>query len=304
MRKGLIILMLGVLCSGFVSCKQDKKPEPMAFKKYNFDLQGHRGARGIMPENSLEGFQKAIDLGVNTRELDVVVSKDSMIVVSHEAYMNPEICQDPKGDKVIDQSAYNLYEMTYEEIKNFDCGSLSHPDFPEQKSLKTYKPLLTDVIRMTTQNLREKGRRVSLNIELKSSPETDGIYHPEPKVFVDLVLNTIKQELIPLNKINLQSFDERIIRYVIDNYPRISTAYLVEDGNFYDNLVTLGKTPKIYSPNYKTLDTLDVKQAHDSGVKVIPWTVNSIAEMKTLLEMGVDGIITDFPNKAKALQKL
>lgn len=286
---------------GCISCNNQTKSQKMDIKKYKFDLQGHRGARGILPENSLEAFQKALDLGVTTLELDVVISKDSMVVVSHEAYMNPKICQTPQGKKVVDSSAFNLYDMPYSAIQAFDCGSLGHPEFPEQKKLATHKPLLSEVIQMTTKHLREKGKRPGLNIEIKSTPETDSIFHPAPKEFVDLVVKTIKNELIPLNKITLQSFDKRVISYIIDNYPEFKAAYLVYEGTFYDNLSILGKTPQIYSPHYSLLDSIQVKQAHDSGLKVIPWTVNELEDMKNLLEMGVDGIITDYPNRAKLL---
>jgi len=275
----------------------------MTVKRYNFDLQGHRGARGILPENSIEGFKAAIDYGVNTIELDVVVSKDSLVVVSHEAYMNPKICTDSKGNQIKDKSAFNLYEMTYEQIKAFDCGSLKHPDFSEQEPKSTSKPLLSEVIKLSSENFKQKGEWVSLNIELKSSPDTDNIYHPKPEVFVDLVVRTIKNESIPLSIINLQSFDERILRYIIDKYPGINVAYLVEDGNFYNNLQKLGKSPQIYSPHYSLVDSLMIKQAHKSGIKIIPWTVNDMKKMQELLELGVDGIITDYPNNARLYVK-
>jgi glycerophosphoryl diester phosphodiesterase len=296
-----IVLILALI--SIYSCNHQSKSKAMNIERFEFDLQGHRGARGILPENSIEAFQQAMNLGVNTLELDVVLSKDSLVVVSHEAYMNPDICLRPDGTRISDKESYNLYRMNYDEIKKFDCGSLKHPDFPEQKSVKTYKPLLSEVIQMTTKNLREKGFRPVLNIELKSDPETDNIYHPEPKAFVDLVVKTIKSELIPTYMIVLQSFDERVVRYVIDQYPEFKVAYLVESGSFYDNLEKLGKTPQIYSPLYTLLDSIQVKQAHDSGLKVIPWTVNEVSEMRELLKMGVDGIITDYPNKAKPLHK-
>jgi glycerophosphoryl diester phosphodiesterase len=286
----------------FMACK-DNSSKKMKVKRYDFDLQGHRGSRGILPENSLEGFQKAIDLEVSTLELDVVISKDSLVVVSHEAYMNPEICLDPEGNRIPDKSAYNLFEMNYEEIKAFDCGSLKHPDFPEQVPKPTYKPLLSEVIKLTSQNLMLKGRRVGLNIEIKSSPKTDSIYHPKPKEFVDLVIKTIESGLISFDKITIQSFDERVLRYCMDNYPMIEVAYLVEDGNLNDNLKKLDKTPQIYSPMYTLVDSLTVNQACKAGIKVIPWTVNEVKDMTNLLEMGVDGIITDYPDKAKALLK-
>ncbi len=286
-----------------MSCNNQPKSKIMNVKRYKFDLQGHRGARGILPENSLEAFQKAMEIGVNTLELDVVISKDSMVVVSHEAYMNPDICVKPDGSKVKNKSDFNLYHMDYEEIKEFDCGSMGNPDFPEQKAMKTHKPLLSEVIQLSTKHLREKGFRPVLNIEIKSSPETDGIFHPDPETFVDLVVKDIKKELIPTYMIVFQSFDERIVRYVIENYPEFKVAYLVESGNFYDNLMKLNKTPNIYSPLYTLLDSTQVNQAHKSGLKVIPWTVNEVSDMRDLLEMGVDGIITDYPNKAKPLHK-
>jgi len=297
--KTIFVLVISVILT---ACK-DNSSNQMNVKRYDFDLQGHRGARGILPENSLEGFQKAIDLGVNTLELDVVISKDSLVVVSHEAYMNPKICLDPKGNKITDKSDFNLFEMTYDEIKAFDCGSLKHPDFPDQKSQPTYKPLLSEVINLTSQNLIQRGKLVGLNIEIKSTQETDGIYHPKPKDFVDLVMNTIKNGLISIDKITIQSFDVRVLRYCMENYPMIEVAYLTEDGDLNDNLKKLGKKPQIYSPMYTLVDSLTVNQARKAGIKVIPWTVNEVKDMHNLLELGVDGLITDYPNKAKALLK-
>jgi glycerophosphoryl diester phosphodiesterase len=287
------------------SCKPNPElePKPMTEMKYNFDLQGHRGVRGLMPENSLEAFQKALDIGVNTIELDVVISRDSLVVVSHEAFMNPKFCLTPDGDTITDKSAYNLYKMNYKDIKSFDCGTLPHLDFPEQKKIKTYKPLLSEVIKLRTEQFEEMDSIPSFNIEIKSDAETDNIYHPKPEVFVDLIVEVLKTESIPDHKITLQSFDKRVVRYSLENYPHYQVAFLVYEGNLRDNLKELGKIPQIYSPLYSLLDSVQVKQAHDLGLKVIPWTVNSVDDMKELLEMGVDGIITDYPNLAKPLQK-
>ena len=303
MKPVVLILMLSVFFSSFISCKNKENSNTMTFKKYNFDLQGHRGARGILPENTLPAFQKAIDIGVNTLELDVVISKDSRVVVSHEAYMNPKICLDNEGKEILEKTAFNLYEMDYDDIKTFDCGSLPHPDFPQQQQVKSYKPLLSDVIKLVTKNSKDKADGIALNIELKSSPETDGIFHPKPKVFVDLVMKIIKDESIPLNKITLQSFDKRIVKQISKDYPEISVAYLVEEGNLKNNLKELGLNPQIYSPYYEIINSLQIQQAHDKGIKVIPWTVNDMEVMQNLLEIGVDGIITDYPNLAKAYHK-
>lgn len=299
LKHSLFIVLIVSFCLN--ACKTNTQPKDMTDKKYSFDLQGHRGARGLLPENTLLAFQKAIDIGVNTLELDVVISKDSLVVVSHEAYMNPKICLDATGNKISNKKAFNLYEMNYKEIKAFDCGSLPHPDFPNQKQEKSYKPLLTEVIKLVETN-STAGKFVNLNIELKSSRQTDGVYHPEPNVFVNLVIETILKESFPLEKVSLQSFDVHILRYIIDNYPDIAVAYLVEDGQLENNLETLGRIPHIYSPNYKSLDSLQIQKAHDKEIKIIPWTVNDKNDMQELLSIGVDGIITDYPNMAKAFQ--
>ncbi len=275
----------------------------MNIDRYAFDLQAHRGGAAILPENSLEAFQKAIDFRVTTLELDVVISKDSLVVVSHEAYMRPGMCKTPAGELIQDKEEFNLFKMNYSEIKSFDCGSLGNPKFPDQNKLTTYKPLLSEVIQLTTENFRKKGKRVSLNIEIKSSPETDDIYHPKPEEFVRLVTSTIRNASIPLSKITIQSFDQRILREMAKKHPRIKTAFLVEEGNLHDNITDLQIIPSVYSPYYKLLDSVQVKQAHDMGLKVIPWTVNQLSDMQNLLEMGVDGLITDYPNIAKPLHK-
>lgn len=130
LRNSLSIALISIL---FMSCNSETQ----------IDIQGHRGCRGLFPENSLPAFEKAIDLGVTTLELDLAITKDHKVVVSHEPYMNSVICFDPDGN-TIDASMerkYNLYQMTHEEIKQFDCGSKVHSNYPNQKKLKTYKPL-------------------------------------------------------------------------------------------------------------------------------------------------------------------
>lgn len=292
-----------ILCVVLWSCSNSTKQKSMNVTRYAFDLQAHRGGAAILPENSLEAFQKAIDFEVNTLELDVVISKDSLVVVSHEAYMRPGMCKTPAGEPIRNKEEFNLFKMNYSEIKSFDCGSLGNPKFPDQNKLKTYKPLLAEVLQLTTENFRKKRKRVSLNIEIKSSPQTDGIYHPKPEEFVRLVTSTIKNASIPLSKITIQSFDKRIIKEMALKHPRIKTAFLVAEGNIHENIADLRIVPAVYSPYFKLLDSVQVKQAHDMGLKVVPWTVNDLSDMQNLLEMGVDGIITDYPNLAKPLHK-
>lgn len=274
------------------------------YNTYNFDLQGHRGARGLAPENTLQAFRKALDIGVNTLELDVVVSKDKQVVVSHEPWMNADICHLPQG-KFIQKSKekeFNIYQMTYEEVKTFDCGSKFNPDFPEQNLESSYKPLLKEVLNMAEGISKNHGKKINYNIELKSSSDGDDIFHPKPQSFVKLVMNILQSET-KLRQVNLQSFDFRILRELHKVYPNLSLAALVYKSNLETALSDLGFIPDIYSPYYPLVNKQVVQKAHEKGIKVIPWTVNELDSMNRLLKMGVDGIITDYPDRAIKLKK-
>lgn len=298
-------LSLFFTCILIISCvdKPISKPKEVSTNQYEFDLQGHRGARGLLPENSLEAFKKAIDIGVNTLELDVVISKDAKVVVSHEAYMNPEICLKPDCSQIQNKDEFNLYTMDYEQIKQFDCGSKKHPRFPNQKNIKTYKPLLSEVLHLSSLNDSETISALNFNIELKSLPENDEVYHPEPMRFIELVIDEIERSKVSTRNIILQSFDRRIVDMITKKFPEYKIAYLVESGSIDDNLSKLERHAEIYSPLYTLLDSVQIKKAHKLGIKVIPWTVNNVSDMKNLLKMGVDGIITDYPDKAKPFHK-
>lgn len=272
---------------------------------YKFDLQGHRGARGLAPENTLLAFRKALDIGVNTLELDVVVTKDQQLVVSHEPWMNADICIDPEGNAIPKESEkdFNIYQMTYEEVKAYDCGSKYNSAFPEQKLESAYKPLLKEVLNMADNISRNHGNKIRYNIELKSLPEGDEVYHPKPKEFVKLVMGLLKSET-KLKRVNLQSFDFRILRELHQSYPEVGLAALVYQTDMETALEDLGFVPEIYSPYYPLVNKDLVKAAHEKDMKVIPWTVNDLDPMKSLLKMGVDGLITDYPDRALKFKKI
>lgn len=271
---------------------------------YKFDLQGHRGARGLAPENTLHAFQKALELGVNTLELDVVVTKDNQIVVSHEPWINADICLNIEGKNIekADEKSFNIYQMTYDEVKAFDCGSKFNPAFPEQELESAYKPLLKEVLHMADSVGKNHGKKIKYNIELKSLPEGDDLFHPQPAEFVKLVMDVLQKET-KLKRVNLQSFDFRILRELHETYPEVELAALVYNTDFEIALSELGFEPEIYSPYFPLVNKQVVKKAHDLGMKVIPWTVNEPEQMKTLLKLGVDGIITDYPDCALKLRK-
>ena len=270
-----------------------------------FDLQGHRGYRGLYPENSTIGFLKSMDVGVNTIELDVVISKDKHVVVSHEPWISKNICIDQNGNRIInDKENFNIYSMEYNEIKKFDCGIIGNEKFPDQKKISVFKPTLNYVIKIIENYIKEKGYKpVNYNIEIKSSNETDLIFHPDVKEFSELVVNNIKNNKI-LERTTIQSFDFRVLKYINKNYPEIGLSVLVSEN--YDpqkNLDDLSFLPDIYSPNYKFINKEDLEYLKKKKIKIIPWTVNSYSDIAKILNLGVDGIISDYPERVLEIKK-
>lgn len=268
------------------------------------DIQGHRGARGLMPENTIPAFKRAIDEGVNTLELDVVITKDHKVLVSHEPFMSASICTKPNGEPVEkgEMEALNIYQMTYAEVAEYDCGSRGNSRFPQQEKLSVQKPLLSDMITAAEAYTKEQGvTPLNYNIEIKSSAKGDGVNHPDVAEFSRLVNDVIEQYL-PRSRYTLQSFDFRVLQYWHKNYPEVTLVALIENTKSVKrNISDLGFIPDVYSPYYKLLTKSQVEEIHEKGMKVIPWTVNSEREMRELIEMGVDGLITDYPNLAKRL---
>lgn len=280
-----------VLCVLMVfNCKSMKK----------IDIQGHRGCRGLLPENSLPAFQKALDLGVTTLEMDVIISADNKVVVSHEPYLNHEIALDISGNPIAEANelSYNLYQMPYDSIKKYDCGSKPHPRFPSQIKQKVYKPLLTEVIALAE---TQSERKIQYNIEIKSSPKTDGVFTPSVEAYVALVMEIITAEGI-LERTTLQSFDVRALEVGHATAPSVKSALLVdEDESISKKLELLSFQPDVISPYYELLDAKLVSEYQEMGCEIIPWTVNTEADIQRMLALGVDGIISDYPDKVLTL---
>jgi glycerophosphoryl diester phosphodiesterase len=268
-----------------------------------FDLQGHRGCRGLMPENSWPAFEKALQLGVTTLEMDVVISKDGQVVVSHEPYFLASYCLKPDGSPIAKGEKINLYTLPYAEIKRYDIGSKGNADFPEQVKQKTYKPLLSEVLANAEAYCRTHNRPpVAYNIEIKSEASEYDISQPRPAAFSDLVYAVI-QKHVPLERVTLQSFDFDVLKYwntqiKSGTYQPVKLAALVANMKGIDkNLEELGFIPAIYSPYFKLLSAEKVAHLHQKGMQVIPWTVNEPAAMREIKAMGVDGLITDYPDR-------
>ena len=290
----------------FCSCKAKKMVTTNNNSNMEvFDWQGHRGCRGLLPENTIEAFQKALSFNeIVTLELDLSVSKDNQLVVSHEPWMSDEICSHPDGSPVYLPDNFENYiaihKLNYDEIKKFDCGSRGHPRFPNQVAMKTYKPTLNEVIQVVKKYCSTNKRKFpKFNIEIKTKPEWDSLFTPSVNDFVDLTIATIKKEF-PENYseiFTIQSFDIGALEAIWEKDNSIPIAYLVEnDNDFQANMNVLSFIPKIYSPKYELVNKSLIEQCKAMNMKVIPWTVNTIEDMKKLIKLGVDGIITDYPN--------
>lgn len=282
----------------FFSCKSAYKG-PVTVPA-GFDWQGHRGCRGLLPENTVPAFLRALEFPeVTTLELDLAVSKDGQLIVSHEPWFNPAICRKANGDTVASKEAgqYLIYRMNVAEIREFDCGSWGNPRFPEQQKMKTYKPTLREVVEAVRAGRPQKAASVRWNIEIKSQPDWDGLRHPPVEEFARLVAGELRALGIDKNA-TVQSFDPRALQAMHRLAPDIQLALLIENLRGFDaNLKNLGFTPAIYSPYYQLVSKKLVRKCHAQNMKLIPWTVNDAASMKGLIRLGVDGIITDYPNR-------
>lgn len=265
-------------------------------------IQGHRGCRGLYPENSLPAFQHALEMGVTVLEMDVCLSADGQVYVSHEPYLSPLYASFPDGKPVTDASI-NLYQKTYAKIKSFDVGSRGNKLFPEQSRVSAYKPLLSEVLALGEAFASKSGRPVYYNIEIKSEPSEYGKSQPATvKEFADRVWSVISKHISPSSLI-LQSFDFAVLHYwkTAINKGRISA--LVEKETPEQMLASLGFVPDIFSPSHKYLTKAQIDFCHARGMQVIPWTINTTAEMQQFSDWQVDGIITDYPNRAPQFLK-
>jgi glycerophosphoryl diester phosphodiesterase len=264
-----------------------------------FDKEAHRGGRGLMPENTIPAMLNAIKLGVNTLEMDAVITKDKKVILSHEPFFNHAITTKPDGDTVStkEERSLNIFEMTYDETQRYDVGSKPNPGFPQQQRYKAAKPLLSAVIDSAEAYVKQhKATPVFYNIETKCQPTTDNKYHPAPDEFLDLLMAVLKAKKIT-DPVIIHSIDFSTLQIIHKKYPAIMTAALVGDKKTLDQqLESLGFIPTIYSPVHQLVTPELIEQCHQKKIRILPWTVNDKATIDKLKAMGVDGIISDYPN--------
>lgn len=278
--KYLLTLMMVVT----MSCRQ----QPL-----QLDIQGHRGARAIYPENTLPGFLYALELGIQTLELDLGVTQDEVVVIYHDQTINPQFCQYVDGTQVAEGIA--IHSLTFEQIKKFDCGSKGNERFPLQKIIPQTKiPSLDEFFEFILSQKNPHAQKVWFNIETKSHPDFPH-YQPSPERFVALIHQIIDKHQVADRTI-IQSFDHRTLKVSKELRPEIKTAAL-----FYERpegpLVEATKKAHgdILSPYYQWLTHEDVQNLRREKIPVIPWTANTQESWQKLIELGVDGIITDDP---------
>ncbi|MGH9558023.1 MAG: glycerophosphodiester phosphodiesterase [Bryobacteraceae bacterium] len=244
-------------------------------------VHGHRGARALRPENTLPAFEYAIARGVDAIELDLAVTKDSVIVVSHDPYLHPPICSGPRpGAKI--------RELTLAEVRQWDCGKIQNPNFPKQTPIPgTHMPTLDEVLALAS------GNPVQFDLEIKSSPDRPELA-PPPGEFARLVLDLVREHRIE-NRVVLQSFDFRVLHAMRELAPEIRRAALWEGAD--RDLVAIAREADahIVSPEFHPVTPEKVQDAHAAGLQVVPWTANRPADWDQLIAARVDGIITDDP---------
>ncbi|WP_245645635.1 glycerophosphodiester phosphodiesterase family protein [Niabella ginsenosidivorans] len=287
-----------LIVSAMVTRAQGKIRLPEKYKK--LDMEAHRGGRGLMPENTIPAMLHAIDMGVTTLEMDMQVTKDGQIVVSHDANFNAGFTTTPEGDTLTKAEAKKrlLYTMPYDSIKKYDVGKKFYADFPKQEKIAVVKPLLKDLLTATEAYAKKKGVAVQYNIEIKSNPKGEGVSCPPVETFTDLAMQTI----LPFHmgkRLIIQCFDERALKIMHQKYPQVQTSLLIGDKekrSLDEQLKSLGYTPEYYSPHYALVTPELVKDCHRRNMKIVPWTPDDFTTIKRLADMGVDGIITDYPD--------
>ncbi|WP_420153471.1 glycerophosphodiester phosphodiesterase family protein [Siphonobacter sp.] len=264
----------------------------------SFDVQGHRGCRGLEPENTIPAFLKALELGVSTLELDVVLSQDQQVVVSHDWYFNPRLTTKPDGTPLsrTEAKTLRLDQMSYDRIKRYDVGLRGNAAFPEQNPKAAYKPLLSEVIEIVDAYAGQHQLPLpQYSIEIKTNAHTSA----------EIMCRRVAQLLtIPAERFCIQSFDVAVLQYwkaqqEAGTFPNNTLSLLVIRKGLKRSLEKLGFRPDIFSPEYRFISKRTVRNAHALGIRVIPWTVNERRTMLHLQQLGVDGLITDYPNRFK-----
>jgi glycerophosphoryl diester phosphodiesterase len=291
-------LSLCLMAGSMAACTASKQLSlPENFP--SFYKEGHRGTRGLMPENTIPAMIKGVEAGANVIEVDVYLTKDGKVLIAHDPFVNVSHSLYDDGKEIAKEDAkkYVWRKMNYEDIRKFDVGSKPYPAYPQQQKIKTYMPLLGELIDSVEAHVAANNLPKPIyNIELKTSLKFDSLqYNASPAEVVKAVIDDVSSRSIG-NRFYIQSFDVRPLQIVHQQHPAITIGYLTVGKNLDSNLKSLGFIPHIYSPEFNLVTKQMVDVCHSKKMKLVPWTVNDKEKMKSLIADGVDGIITDYPN--------
>ena len=290
----------------------------------SIDSQAHRGGRGLLPENSLPAFANALKMGVTTLELDTAITRDGVVVIGHDPVLNPDFTRGPDG-KWLTQKGPSIYSLTFAELQQYDIGRINPvskyaKQFPSQRAIDGLR--FATLGELFAQVNASGDARVRFSIETKITPfqrdETVG-----PEEFVNALLRVIDAHGMR-SRVSLQSFDWRTLKIAQQKAPSIPTAYLSVQQKFFDNIGagtregsawTAGLNARefadsvprmvkaaggaVWSPHFRDIDEAKLKEAQALGLRVIAWTVNEASDIERMLDWKVDGIISDYPDRAR-----
>lgn len=256
------------------------------FGSHFIEVQGHRGCRGYVPENTIQGFNAAICAGVDSIEMDLLMTKDDEIIIYHDYFLNGDLCTCLDGTPIVDKVL--ICNLTLSQIKNIDCGCKRNPLFPCQKLLPhTQIPTLQEVFDVF------KRKNVKLILEIKRDANNPG-YTPSPEWLAKKVVELVKANHCEA-QVYYSSFEVQTLKSVRELDPTANIEFISANGV---NLIEIATSldAKIISPHHRLLHTKeDVKALQKAGFRVVPWTVNDQKRWLELIKMGVDGIVTDYP---------
>ena len=298
----------------------------MILSKPNYiKIYGHRGARGDLPENTLESFKYLFKNNINAYETDILISKDLIPVITHDFRLDPSFTKDNEGNWITDENMI-IFDLSYEELLKFDVGSLNKLSrygrrFVNQKTLENQKiPKLSELLELSSKN---KSENLLINLEIKSTPDEENLT-PGPEEMVKLVMREVNKSNLQ-NKIIISSFDWRTLTEIKNFYPEISRAYLSFQqqagikikNTIYNRSPWMSYLPffekyelpkiiksqggKAWHPYHKDITKKLVDISHQEDLPVNVWTVNEEYDMLKMIEYGVDGIMTDYPLRLKEL---
>lgn len=285
-----LLLAAGTVLDGCQASVKEKLPV----------VHAHRGGAALYPENTILAMTHAAAIGVPVMELDLHVTKDSMVVVSHDAFLNHVKVLTSQGETIpaSKDRDYKIYAMTYDSLRRYDVGSLPNPAYPGRKNVKCCVPLVTDLIDSVELLTKSNGiAPVSYNIEIKSDPLKDGIYSPDYRAFADLCMKVLLSKKLG-DRLLVQCFDVRTLNYLHEKYPNVRLSYLVEDKNatFEELMSRLNFVPQVYSPESDMLTEEIAVKVREKGMELAPWTVDDKPEVERLKKLGIDAIISNQPD--------